>query len=71
MAFVAVIESAVQSDEVFTDLFASRSRPAWSPAGLALVSVFQFVEGLADRQAAEAVRARIDFLYALGPIPVL
>ncbi|MGW2996051.1 IS1182 family transposase [Streptomyces sp. NPDC001193] len=53
-------------DEDFVDLFASRGRPAWSPAGLALVSVLQFVEGLTDRQAAEAVRARIDFKYALG-----
>jgi transposase len=53
-------------DEDFSDLFASRGRPAWSPAGLALVSVLQFVEGLTDRQAAEAVRARIDFKSALG-----
>ncbi|WP_030682543.1 IS1182 family transposase [Streptomyces rimosus] len=53
-------------DEDFADLFASRGRPAWSPAGLALLSVLQFVEGLTDRQAAEAVRARIDFKYALG-----
>ncbi|MFD0316129.1 transposase [Streptomyces flavalbus] len=53
-------------DEDFADLFASRGRPAWSPARLALVSVLQFVEGLTDRQAAEAVRARIDFKYALG-----
>lgn len=53
-------------DEDFADLFAARGRPAWSPAGLALVSVLQFVEGLTDRQAAEAVRARIDFKYALG-----
>ncbi|WP_078866217.1 IS1182-like element ISSdi1 family transposase, partial [Streptomyces rimosus] len=53
-------------DEDFADLFASRGRPAWSPAGLALVSVLQFVDGLTDRQAAEAVRARIDFKYALG-----
>lgn len=53
-------------DEDFADLFASRGRPAWSPAGLALVSVLQFVEGLTDRQAAETVRARIDYKYALG-----
>ncbi|TQF01763.1 IS1182 family transposase [Kitasatospora acidiphila] len=53
-------------DEEFADLFASRGRPAWSPAGLVLVLVLQFVEGLTDRQAAEAVRARIDFKYALG-----
>lgn len=53
-------------DEEFTDLFPVRGRPAWSPGGLALVSVLQFVEGLTDRQAAEAVRARIDLKYALG-----
>jgi hypothetical protein len=33
---------------------------------LALVTVFQFVEDLSDRQAADAVRARIDWKYALG-----
>ncbi|WP_274559851.1 IS1182 family transposase [Streptomyces spiramyceticus] len=54
------------TDEEFADLFPARGRPAWSPAGLALVSVLQFVEGLTDRQAAEAVRARIDVKYALG-----
>ncbi|MFB8417263.1 transposase, partial [Streptomyces albidoflavus] len=54
------------SDEEFVDLFPSRGKPAWSPGRLALVSVLQFVEGLTDRQAAEAVRARIDFTYALG-----
>ncbi|MGH3324473.1 MAG: transposase, partial [Streptomyces sp.] len=54
------------SDEEFADLFPSRGKPAWSPGRLALVLVLQFVEGLTDRQAAEAVRARIDFKYALG-----
>ncbi|WP_078504421.1 IS1182 family transposase [Streptomyces viridochromogenes] len=53
-------------DEEFVDLFPVRGRPAWSPGRLALVLVLQFVEGLTDRQAAEAVRARIDFKYALG-----
>ena len=43
-----------------------RRRPAVSPARLALVSVLQFAEGLSDRQAADAVRARIDWKYALG-----
>jgi transposase len=47
-------------------LFAARGRPAWSPARLALVLVLQFVEGLTDRQAADAVRARLDWKYALG-----
>ncbi|MFF7315130.1 IS1182 family transposase, partial [Streptomyces sp. NPDC008137] len=54
------------TDEEFVDLFPIRGRPAWSPGRLALVLVLQFVEGLTDRQAAEAVRARIDFKYALG-----
>ncbi|GHB74591.1 hypothetical protein GCM10010377_76340 [Streptomyces viridiviolaceus] len=53
-------------DEEFADLFPVRGKPAWSPGRLALVSVLQFVEGLTDRQAAEAVRARIDWKYALG-----
>ncbi len=54
------------TDEDFVDLFPVRGRPAWSPGRLALVLVLQFVEGLTDRQAAEAVRVRIDFKYALG-----
>jgi transposase len=53
-------------DAQFAGLFASRGRPAVSPARLALVSVLQFAEGLSDRQAADAVRARIDWKYALG-----
>ena len=39
---------------------------AYSPAQLALVSVMQFAEGLSDRQAADAVRGRIEWKYALG-----
>lgn len=54
------------TDEEFADLFPARGKPAWSPGRLAVVLVLQFVEGLTDRQAAEAVRARIDFKYALG-----
>jgi transposase len=54
------------ADEQFSELFAARGRPAWSPARLALVLVLQFVEGLTDRQAADAVRARLDWKYALG-----
>lgn len=40
--------------------------PAEAPWRLALVTVMQFAEGLSDRQAADAVRSRIDFKYALG-----
>src|SRR6266540_6238533 len=50
----------------FAGLFAVRGRPAVSPARLALVSVLQFAEGLSDRQAADAVRGRIDWKYAPG-----
>ncbi|MFJ1752004.1 transposase, partial [Kitasatospora sp. NPDC088134] len=53
-------------DEQFTLLFPARGKPAWSPGRLALVSVLQFAEGLPDRQAATAVRGRIDWKYALG-----
>ena len=57
---------AIYRDEQFAALF-PRGQPALSPARLALVTVLQFVEGLSDRQAADAVRGRIDWKYALGP----
>ena len=53
-------------DEDFTDLFSTRGQPAFSPWRLALITVMQFAEGLSDRQAAEAVRSRIDWKYALS-----
>jgi transposase len=56
----------VFDDASFADLFASRGRPAQSPGRLAVVSVLQFAEGLTDRQAADAVRLRLDWKYLLG-----
>jgi transposase len=56
----------VYNDEQFHDLFPERGRPAESPARLALVIVLQYIEGLTDRQAADAVRGRLDWKYALG-----
>jgi transposase len=53
------------SDDDYADLYASIGGPAISPALLALVTVFQMVEKLPDRQAAEAVKMRIDWKYAL------
>ena len=53
-------------DADFADLFPSRGQPAFSPWRLALITVMQFAEGLSDRQAAEAVRSRIDWKYALS-----
>src|SRR5215204_648061 len=56
----------VYADGRFAALFAVRGRPAAAPWRLALVTVLQIAEGLSDRQAAEAVRGRIDWKYALG-----
>ncbi|WP_406111675.1 IS1182 family transposase [Kitasatospora purpeofusca] len=53
-------------DEDFVDWYPRDGRPGLSPAQLATVSVLQFLLGLSDRDAAEAVRCRIDFKYALG-----
>ncbi|MFD7480507.1 transposase [Streptomyces sp. NPDC059837] len=53
-------------DEEFAGLYPSDGRPGLSPGQLALVSVLQFAENLSDRAAADAVRTRIDWKYALG-----
>jgi transposase len=52
-------------DEAFATLFSTRGQSAESPWRLALVLVMQYAEGLSDRQAADAVRSRIDWKYAL------
>jgi transposase len=59
------LESLVEDHEL-AHLFPRRGQPAERPWRLALITMFQFVEGLSDRQAADAVRARIDWKYALG-----
>ncbi|MEV8100747.1 IS1182 family transposase [Kitasatospora sp. NPDC085879] len=53
-------------DGSFAEAFPARGRPAVSPGALALVSVLQFAEGLSDRQAADQVRARMDWKFLLG-----
>jgi transposase len=53
-------------DEDFSALFPAWGHPGLSPWRLALVTIMQFRENLADRQAAEAVRARIDWKYLLS-----
>ncbi|MBD2035516.1 transposase [Leptolyngbya sp. FACHB-321] len=55
---------SIYQDESFVSLFSRRGQPAQSPWRLALVCVMQFIENLSDRQAADAVRARIDWKYA-------
>ena len=56
----------IYDDPLFAALFPDVGQPALAPWRLALVCVFQFLEGLSDRQAAEAVRSRIDWKYILG-----
>jgi transposase len=54
------------SDEQFAGAYGVRGKPGWPPSRLALVTIFQKAEDLTDRQAAECVRTRIDWKYALG-----
>src|ERR671933_2638962 len=56
----------VFQDEDFSALFPMRGQPGLPPWRLALVTILQFRENLADRQAAEAVRARLDWKYLLS-----
>lgn len=49
----------------FSALYAKDGAPGLSPNLLALVLVLAFIEDLSDREAAEAVAARIDWKYAL------
>jgi transposase len=58
--------SDLYKDEDFKALYPTRGQSSLAPWRLALVTVFQFLEHLSDRQAADAVRARIDWKYALG-----
>jgi transposase len=53
-------------DDDFVDLYPNNGHPGLSPWRLAWITIMQFREQLADRQTAEAVRARIDWKYLLG-----
>jgi len=57
---------SLYTDDRFADLYAKDGQPAVRPWRLALVTVMQFAENLSDRQAADAVRDRIAWKYALG-----
>ncbi len=56
----------IYQDQAFAHLFPENGRPAEAPWRLALMTVIQFLEELPDRQAADAVRGRIDLKYALS-----
>lgn len=57
---------SIFNDEQYRELFGQRRKPAESPRRLALVTLLQFAEDLTDREAADAVRLRIDWKYVLG-----
>ncbi|WP_187273448.1 MULTISPECIES: transposase [Methylobacterium] len=58
--------SALYQDEDFGGLYPTRGQLGLPPWRLALFTVFEFSEQQSDRQAADTVRARIDWKYALG-----
>lgn len=59
----------IYQDESFAELFPRRGRPAEAPWRLALVTIFQAMENLTDRQAAQMVAMRMDWKYALSLAP--
>jgi len=52
-------------EQDFVDFYSVEGKPGISPVILAFVTVFQFMEKLPDRQAAESLRMRMDWKYAL------
>lgn len=56
----------VYQDEQFAALYPVEGQPAYAPWRLAVVTVLQYTENLTDRQAANAVRERLDWKYSLG-----
>jgi transposase len=63
-------DQLLPQESVFTPMYANTGRGAISPLLLALVTVFQMLEKVPDRVAAEMVRTRIDWKYALH-LPLL
>ena len=56
----------IYPNALFADLYPQVGHYGEPPWRLALVTLMQFSENLTDRQAADAVRGRIDWKYALG-----
>jgi transposase len=54
------------ADVQFAGAFGVRGKPGWPPGRLALITVLQMAENLTDRQAADAVRDKVSWKYALG-----
>lgn len=53
--------STIFADKDYADLFASRGQPTLSLWQLAFITLMQFSEELTDRQAADVVRAQLDW----------
>ncbi|MHC5612617.1 MAG: IS1182 family transposase [Nostoc sp.] len=53
-------------DQDFASVYPQKGQPGQAPWRLAMLLIMQFVENLSDRQAAQAVRARIDWKYTLS-----
>jgi transposase len=53
-------------DADFSAAYGARGKPGISPAQLAVVTALQFTGNLTDRQAADAVRGRLEWKYCLG-----
>jgi transposase len=56
---------ALYDNAAFADLYHAEGKPAIHPVDLLFVLAFQALEDLGDRAAAEAVRLRLDWKYAL------
>jgi transposase len=62
---LADTRGVIYQDGDFAQLFPLTGQPALAPIRLALTTILQFTEGLSDRQAADAVRGRMDWKYWL------
>src|SRR5947209_17812939 len=56
---------SIYTDEQFAALYPSGGQFAEQPWRIARLMVMQYMENYTDRQAAEAMRTRIDFKYVL------
>ena len=63
--FVGDVLYVKYDDADYVDLYHAEGKSGISPVLLAFVTIFQFLEKLSDRAAANAVRVRLDWKYAL------
>jgi transposase len=56
----------IYQDEDFLRVYPKWGKPSYSVWRLALITILQTIEGLTDRQAAQAMEIRLDWRYALS-----